>query len=122
PGVDVGADLDARKPQLPNAAVQLAQREIGGLQRERPETDEAAGVLAAERSDGIVQQPGQVVAALRRELIGEQSWDGRQHLDAHAGLVALPQPLRRIPAVARDLAKDRSVLAQHASPALADAL
>ena len=67
PVEDVRSDLHAGQPQLAHAAIQLQQRQVGRLHRQRAQTHESARVSPAERGDVIVEEPRQIVTLPRRQ-------------------------------------------------------
>ena len=92
-----------------DAALELVDREIGLLHRERPQPDEAAGAARDNRRDVVVQQRREVERVLRLRPVAEHHRNRREHLHVDAGGGAVLEAAPRVPAVVLDLAEERAV-------------
>ena len=107
--VDVRADLDTREPELPHAALELPNREVGALHRDRSETGETRRVRGHDPGDVVVQAPREVERRSRLRPVAEHDRHRRENLHVDARRVAFGQPRLDVPAVAFDLAEQRTV-------------
>src|SRR6266566_3970493 len=109
--IDVGADLYTAQPQLTNAALQFARREIGILQRDRPQARESLRVISDDSSDVIIQPARKIERVGWLRPIAEHHRHGRKHLHRNSRVVALLDATFGIPHIVGDLAKN--ALADH---------
>ena len=58
--IDMGADLNAAKAEITNASLQFLSGEVGILQRDSPQPDEARRMRPDHFRDVIVQEPGKI--------------------------------------------------------------
>ena len=107
--VDVRADLDTREPELPHAALELPDRQVGALHRDRSETGEARRVRGHDPGDVVVQAPREVERRIRLRPVAEHDRHRRENLHVDARRVAFGQPRLDVPAVAFDLAEQGAV-------------
>ena len=96
------------EPELPHAALELADREVGALHRERAEAREARRVRGHDPGDVVVQAPREVERRVRLRPVAEHDRHRREHLHVDARRVAFGQPRLDVPAVALDLAEQRN--------------
>ena len=107
--VDVRADLDTLEPELPDAALELPDREVGALHRDGSQTGETRRVRARDPGDVVVQAPREIERHLRVRPVAEHDRNCREHLHVDARGVAFGQPRLDIPGVALDLAEQGTV-------------
>src|SRR5690242_18321472 len=84
--VQISEAAETAQAELVDRALQLIERclNIAGWQSEK--SDEALGMLARNRRDRIVGNPGDLDSALALEPIGARRRD-RQHMDVDAQLI-----------------------------------
>ena len=109
PLADVGPDLDAVQPELVDAPLQLGDREVRVLERERPEAGEPVRPRDHDPGEMVVQQARDDGRIGRRLVVGEHHRHGREDLEPDPGSVAVVEAHGRIPAVVVDLAERSSV-------------
>ena len=107
--VDVRADLDAREPEVPHAALELPNREVGALHRDRAEAGEPRRVRGHDRGDMVVEIPGELEREIGLCPVAEHDRHRREDLHADARRVAFGQPNLGVPVVRFDLAEDGTV-------------
>jgi hypothetical protein len=109
--IDVGADLHTAQPQLTDASLQFARRQIGILQRDRPQARESLRMIADHSGDVIIQPARKIERVGWLRPIAEHHRHGGKHLHRNSRVIALLYATRRIPHIVSDLAKN--ALANH---------
>jgi len=93
--VNVRADGDAGEAQIAHGAVELDQRGVHVLERQRCQTDEAVRMRAHDLGDLVVPDPCQPHAQRRWRPV-EHRRPEREHLAVHAEAIHLVEARRRV--------------------------
>ena len=109
PAVDVRSDLDALELEIAHAALELVDRKVGLLHRERAQPGEPVGVRRDHGGDVVVEERGQVERVLGLGPVVEHHRNRRQHLDVDPGRRAVFEAPPCVPTVVLDLAEQGPV-------------